>query len=552
MAVATTEMLRLASALPTLGTRAQVLEALLSSAQAVTGAHRAAVLERAAMDGLTRIHEHRSGLPEVLTIGDVRAPLWTVLLGRTHLVWTGADEAPAPFGGTPGWEHGVVLRVASRRGPTKLLALGGVKVVDRGVLQVLQGLADVAAPSLESLELMDAARRSQALLRGITELAGNLGAAVSPAQLLEAMVGGLCNLEGIAAAIVWAADDVDGSPQVVASAPDVPGPSPATVTNRVARLLAPAGGVVRSLVESPARVDPDGPLLTLITLSMTPPRVLGIVHDEVLDDVSQGVLASLATASGPAMREVEMAAERRTLLAGYTRALRPSTRPQGLELAIEHHPNTSAPGSFGGDFYDWFDVADDHAVIALGDVSGKGISAASAASMVVWSLRAVGGRGAQPTVISHLLNSIVAQELDVDRFVTLALLTVESSTWETRLLLAGHPAPLLARADGVEVVSCPPAPPLGVSAVNSAAPPTTLQLDAGDALVLYTDGVTESVDADGRLYGIDRMRDRAAQLTADPDWNAKGLAAGLWSAVLEWAGGPPDDDCAILVVRRPA
>lgn len=549
----TGELMRLAGQIPTLVDRSQVMDSLLSSALAVSGAHRAAILERTALDGLRRVHEHRSGLPEAMVIGDVRATLWTVLLGRAHLVWHGADGAPIPFRGLDGWEHGVVVRITSRRGPTKLLALGGAPVSDRSVIQVLQALADIAAPSIESLELMAATRKSHALLRGVTDLAGNLGAAVSPAQLLHAMVQGLCNLDGIAGALVWAADEpAADTTQVVAAAPVRPLALPQVVRARVQRLLNPGTGTaVRALVENAARPDPDGPLLTLMTLPMAPPRVLGILHDAPLDDLSRGVLASLAIASGPAMREVQMAAERRSLLSSYTRALRPSTRPRGMDLAIQHHPNTSAPGSFGGDFYDWFEVADDHAVIALGDVSGKGISAASAANMVVWSLRAVGGRGAQPTVISHLLNSIVAQELDVDRFVTLALLTVDQATWQTRMLLAGHPAPLLVHHDAVSIVVSVPAPPLGVSAVNSAAPPTTLQMDVGDALVLFTDGVTDAQDAEGRRYGVERLRSRAARLVGHRNWTAEGLAASLWDSVHAWAGGPPDDDCAILVVRRP-
>lgn len=554
----TGELLRLAAQIATLQDRRQVMDALLASALALSGADRAAILERTALNGLRRLQEHRSGLPESMVIGDVRATLWTVLLGRAHLVWCGAEEAPIPFRGRVGWEHGVVVRITSRRGPAKLLALGGTSpsddtASDAGVLQLLQALVDIAGPSIESLELMAASRKSHALLRGVTRFAGNLGAAVSPGQLWQAMVQGLCSLDGIAGAVVWAVDDavVDG-PQVMAGAPDPTVRFPPAVRTRVERLLNPGtGGAVRALVSHAARPDPGGPLLTLLTLPMSPPQVLGILHDAPLDEVSRGVLASLAMASGPAMREVQMAAERLSLLSGYTSALRPSVRPRGLDLAIEHHPNTTAPGSFGGDFYDWFEVADAPAVVALGDVSGKGIRAASAASMVVWSLRAVGGRGAQPTVIGHLLNSIVSQELDVDRFVTLALLTVDQDTWETRLLLAGHPAPLLVRHDGVAIVESVPAPPLGVSAVNSAAPPTTLQLDPGDALVLFTDGVTDAQDAVGHRYGVQRLQSRAAHLTNPPEWTTEGLAAGLWSSVHAWAGGPPDDDCAILVVRRP-
>jgi sigma-B regulation protein RsbU (phosphoserine phosphatase) len=551
---ATTELLAFARRAHGFLDGGEVLDALLEQAAAMTGAAHAAVLERTALDGLKRLRDHESGLPEHMAIGDVRAQLWGVLLGRTQLVWDDPDVAPTPFRDLPGWGTGIVVRIAARRGPTKLLALGGPGDVGPAAVELVQGLADIAAPTIEGLDLASATRRSHALLRGVTDLAGNLGAAVSPGQLLEAIASGLCSLDGIAGARVWAADEGDGGrPVVVAGGDHGDVPDSPAVEVRVRRLLDPrTGRAVRSLVESPARFGPGTPLLTLLTLSSDPARVLGILHHQPLDDLSQGVLASLATAIGPAMREVEMAAERRSLLSGYTSALRPSTRPQGVELAVEHHPNTSAPGSFGGDFYDWFEVGDDHAVIALGDVSGKGISAASAASMVVWSLRAIGGRGAQPTVISHLLNGVVAQELDADRFVTLALLTVDTAAWDARLLLSGHPAPLLV-GDGVAApLDCQAGPPLGVSAVTSGAPPMTISLAPGEALVLYTDGVTDAASSSGLRYGEARLAERAARLAAGTAWSAKSLAAGLWQSVHAWAGGPPDDDCAILVVRRPA
>ncbi len=531
----------------------EVLAALLATSVRLTGATHAAVLERTAHDGLALVSDLDSGLPEGLTIGDLRASLWNVLLGRAHLRWLSGDTAPRPFRDYPGWSQGIVVRIASRQGPAKLLLLGADAGLEGVEVDLVQGLADIAAPTVEGLEMLNGTRRSQALLHGVTELAGNLGAAVSPAQLLEAITTGLSGLEGIEGARVWApTDSADLPPVVVAGHDQGDVPDTTELEARVRRLLDPTiSRGVRSLVESPARFAPGAPFVTLLTLEGEPCRVLGIVHRQPLDDLSRGVLASLGTATGPAMREVEMAAERRSLLSSYTRALHPNAAPAQLELAVQHHPNTTAPGSFGGDFYDWFEVGEDQAVIALGDVSGKGISAASTASMVVWSLRAIGGRGAQPTVITHLLNGVVARELNMEKFVTLALLTVDTARWEVRLLLSGHPAPLVVGDGRAKVVDCQAAPPLGVSEVANAAPPTVLTLQPGHALVLFTDGVTEAVGSDGTRYGVDRLASRAARHAATGTWSAKGLGDTLWQSVLDWGGGPPDDDCAILVVRRP-
>ena len=99
-------------------------------------------------------------------------------------------------------------------------------------------------------------------------------------------------------------------------------------------------------------------------------------------------------------------------------------------------------------------------------------------------------------------------------------------------------------------VDAVPNPPLGLIAgpVNT---PTTFTLEPGEMVVLFTDGVTDAVDTDGQRYSSERVLTRAARLSAKVETGAEELAAELWFSVHAWAGGAPDDDCAILVVRRP-
>lgn len=531
---------------------AQLLTLLMQHALSQTGAAHGAVLQRAARDRLLLMANADSGLPEEMSIGDVRATLWGVLLGRATLRWDRPEAAPRPFRQIVGWQQGVVVRIAARQGPTKLLALGGQDFVGDVDIDFLQAMSDIAGPSIEALELLAMSRQTQALLRGVTELAGNLGAAVTPTELWGAITNGLHALDAIVDAGVWAAGpSVDSPPESVAGGLGDLAQSRA-VSLRLTRLLDPATpSTVRSLVGRATRPDPNGPLVTLMALPTHPPHVLGIAHDRPLDGLSQGVLASLTAATGPAMRQVRMAAERRELLSGYTRSLRPNTSIKELDIAVEHHPNVSAPGSFGGDFYDWFPTGSQRCIIALGDVSGKGIGAAGAASMLVWSLRALGGSGAEPITLSALLDDVVARELDVDRFVTLALMSLDTRDWTAELSLAGHPAPVMVQNGRASVVTCDAAPPLGVNVRGLSASPVSVPLHPGDAMVLFTDGVTEAQNLDGVRYETQRLVSQVSTVAAAPSWTATTLAAGLWKSVHAWAGGPPDDDCAILVVRRP-
>lgn len=285
--------------------RDSLLGLLVDQALTWSGAGRGAVLERVDLDGLAVVTDRDSGLGDRLMIGDVRATLWGVVLGRIALRWGRQDVAPRPFCDIPGWSQGVVVRIGSRHGPPKVLALGGEGFTGDVDVDRLQGLADIAAPSVDSLELAAAAERTRELLDGVTELAGALGAAVSPEELWHALADGLADLAIITHAVLWDRGG-PGDPDLrILAGSSGRLPQPHAVETRLRRLLDPATGpAARSLLEIPARVEPGGPLVTLLSITTDPPRVLGLVHLQPLDDLARGVLASLAAATGPALRPV--------------------------------------------------------------------------------------------------------------------------------------------------------------------------------------------------------------------------------------------------------
>lgn len=524
--------------------------ALVDAALEVVGGTRAAVLQGDDEGRLHLEHDRGSGLPDVLVIDDLRATLWRVLLGQATLHWSDRAEAPSPLSAHPGWASGIVVLVAGRTGRPRLLAVSGMDDPGAQGVAALQTLAAAAAPVLDRLEMGRAQARARALLGRVTELASGLTTASAPRDLLIALTRGLSAVDDIDAAMVWLPPTEPGEPFLVVGDDDGLAPEMGDfAAARVAGLMDQTTSRAVAAMLSAAGSLPDGRLLTLLPISDDPRRVLGLVHPRALDEDEQRVMSTLIGALDPALRQAEMGLERRSLLATFGRVLRPMSPPDVVDIGIEHHPNTAAADTFGGDFYDWFAPAADRLVVALGDVAGKGIRAAAASSMAVWSFRALGRQGTSPSLIAHLMDNAVAQELGDDRFVTMALVDVDTTSWRIRLVLAGHPAPILVGEDA------PPGGlqgdrPLGVLPDGPAFTTHELGLGPGHALVLFTDGAMDAVGATGERLGPDGLAAVVEDVAAQ-GMSASALASAIWLRVCEHAQGVPDDDCAILVLRRP-
>jgi serine phosphatase RsbU (regulator of sigma subunit) len=201
----------------------------------------------------------------------------------------------------------------------------------------------------------------------------------------------------------------------------------------------------------------------------------------------------------------------------------------------------------GGDVYDLFPVEDEWALV-VGDVCGKGAEAAALTAMVRYTIRAEVVHHASPGEVLRLLNAAILRQ-DVDsRFCTVLHGRARVVPGGARLVLAsaGHPAPLVRRADAtVETVRCS-GPLLGV--IPTVEPEdVTVDLAPGDALVCFTDGVTESRGPTG-MFGDERLHEL---LAGTQDDGADALADRVVEAVLEFQGGRTTDDVAVLVLRVP-
>jgi serine phosphatase RsbU (regulator of sigma subunit) len=216
---------------------------------------------------------------------------------------------------------------------------------------------------------------------------------------------------------------------------------------------------------------------------------------------------------------------------------------RGLDVGLVEAP-ASQPALVGGDFWDAFELPDGRALFVIGDVAGKGVKAAGMTETVRSLIRAFASVDAAPAfVLRETGRLLLAEETREHLYVTALLAVVDQESGLVTMGSAGHPGPVYVGAETSGVTELEYGPPLGTFAGDC--PPTPLQMEPGDYLVLYTDGVTEARRA-GELFGEARLVDAARQLHGAPP---QAMAEGVSAAAAAFASRLMDD-LEVLVIRR--
>jgi sigma-B regulation protein RsbU (phosphoserine phosphatase) len=201
----------------------------------------------------------------------------------------------------------------------------------------------------------------------------------------------------------------------------------------------------------------------------------------------------------------------------------------------------------GGDYYDFIEGHDGKVFIALGDVSGKG----TAAALLMSSLHAA--VHAQISAKSSILqtvtsvNKYLAENTPANRFVTLFIAELDLNTGELDFINAGHNPPMIARADGKIEELASGGFPLGILPMAEYEVGKT-HLQPGEALVVYSDGVSEANNLAGDEFGTDRLTDVIGK---NLKRSASGLRDKVESALSEFTQtAPANDDITLVIVKR--
>ncbi|HEV3211749.1 MAG TPA: GAF domain-containing SpoIIE family protein phosphatase [Chthoniobacterales bacterium] len=232
------------------------------------------------------------------------------------------------------------------------------------------------------------------------------------------------------------------------------------------------------------------------------------------------------------------------------RILLPNTAPaiDGFEIAGLNIPASQV----SGDYYDYIPLGGDRIGIAIADVSGKGVAASLIMAMCRSVLRSVARSSQSAATVLHEVNRQVYPDIREDMFISMAYLIAQKGSDELVLARAGHDAPLHFRASDQSVTRInPPGMALGIdsgSVFNRVTSDFRVRLEAGDCLILYTDGVTEALDVDGLEFGISKLIE--AVQASSPN-GAPAILSRVTSDLKSFVGGHhQNDDITLIAIRK--
>jgi len=387
--------------------------------------------------------------------------------------------------------------------------------------------------------------------RAVQGVAGRLARALTGSEVASALVDHLPAAVGARSAVV-AIMDRGGRLELLqpGSGPRLlPPPEVGTVVETVLSTREPG------LLQSPLGWRNDevatvlaGEASSLAVLPLLTEDVVGVLavgypHFHIFSDEEEALLQTVAVLAGRALsRGRRYDAEHQAAVA-FQRAALPDALPviPGLAIAARYRPAVHG-ATVGGDWYDALPLADGRVLLVVGDVVGHGMTAAAAMGRLRTAFQTIVPYSADP---GSMLQGI-SQQIDSipDAFCTTVVsATIDVASGTMTWSRAGHPPPLVVSPGrGYALLDAPCLPPLGV-APDQPAPVHHHHLEAGDLLVLYTDGIVER-----REESLDQGFRRLAAVAEDlVDLDVEELADALVEAMVP--ADTQSDDLAVLVVR---
>ena len=215
---------------------------------------------------------------------------------------------------------------------------------------------------------------------------------------------------------------------------------------------------------------------------------------------------------------------------------------------VDIYATMEAAKDIGGDFYDFFRIDDDRIALVIADVCGKGIPAALFMAVSRTIIRSKGMQGGSAAACMTEVNRLLAAYSVGNMFVTVFYAIYNTKTGLVSYCNAGHNPPHLLRQDGT--VSELPLSSNTIVGVFDGLEygEDTLQLEQGDALFMFTDGVTEAMDAEYKEFGTERLDGILGQQT---NANCQQIVEAVKAGIKDFVGdAEQSDDITMLVVKR--
>ncbi len=244
-----------------------------------------------------------------------------------------------------------------------------------------------------------------------------------------------------------------------------------------------------------------------------------------------------------ALREKEAMERELAIAREVQRELLPRACPvmPGLMLSGACRPAIGV----GGDYYDYLQFSDDRLGLVIADVAGKGIPAALLMAGLQASVRSLAGPAVEPGEVNRRLNGMLYRSTSTSRYATLFFAIYDARRRILQYSNAGHFPPLHIKAKSVERLTADGIP-LGLME-EALYGQGQRELEAGDVLALYTDGIVEAPNPEGVEFGEDRL---VEVLRRHGDTNLDSLVLVVMDELSRWTHGAPAHDDATLVLVR--
>lgn len=521
-------------------------------------------------------------------------PAWVIRTGRSQLFETIPPELLVHARERDRWLAELVERLEVRSMMLVPIALGdrvlgsmlfawteSGRVYGPGDLALAEDLAHRAAIAIENAHLFEAERRArqeEASVRERLQILSEVDAAMATTLQTRMMLRALVRTASRRMADLASAYVVDLTGRLVDVVtsyrdPTVPQrtrrstvgrlPAPEDRTGLVARVLDTGTAAFEphlsaSLVDEPPDDLRDVARQVRASSGFAVPlsahgRVLGVLvlvrtegsppfAPEDLDLVSE-----IGRRAGSLLDNARLYAERHSIADTLQRSLLPPDLPEVPGLDVGARYRSAAPGTtVGGDFYDVFEIDLEHVGVLIGDVVGKGADAAAMMALSRYTVRTAALTESRPSSLLATLNDAIIRQMPEWMFCTACFVRIRRYDDSVRATICsgGHPLPLILRSDGRVEEGGESGTLLGVFE-DPTLQDVVLDLRRGDAVVLYTDGVTDE-RADGEEFGERRLRRVLEPMVGAP---AQDIADAVESAVADYATEAQRDDIAVLVVR---
>jgi PAS domain S-box-containing protein len=216
---------------------------------------------------------------------------------------------------------------------------------------------------------------------------------------------------------------------------------------------------------------------------------------------------------------------------------------QGIDYGYVYRSATEI-ARIGGDFYDIFELDEERVGFVVGDVSGKGIGAATITSMVKSTIRAFAYRDPDPQYVLTQTNNAIERQMDEGQFVTAVYGVIDTANGEVVMGSAGHPDPFKCTSGSCAQEKAERNPPLGIFP-DVRFKSFAAKLNIGDTLVLYTDGLIEA-KCDGKLYGDGRVKQVLDTVYSEPTTK---MVQALLASAEKFSQDNLTDDIALVAIR---